>query len=165
MNEMTRTIAEMKDRVKTETWQQRIQECQQSGKGVQVWCKENGIAASTYYRYLRKIRETLLQDPLKCNFSCSLLLLIFKNFAIASKIIVFCLIFSRFPPLLDRICSFFIILFRVIFDHSCFAVFTVGFHFGKIEGTVVSPLWGDLQQFRFLFLISVSFLYLKGLYT
>ena len=48
MNEMTRTIAEMKDRVKTETWQQRIQECQQSGKGVQVWCKENGIAASTY---------------------------------------------------------------------------------------------------------------------
>ena len=62
MNEMTRTIAEMKDRVKTETWQQRIQECQQSGKGVQVWCKENGIAASTYYRYLRKIRETLLQD-------------------------------------------------------------------------------------------------------
>ena len=51
MNEMTRTIAEMKDRVKTETWQQRIQECQQSGKGVQVWCKENGIAASTYYRY------------------------------------------------------------------------------------------------------------------
>ena len=62
MNEMTRTIAEMKDRVKTETWQQRIQECQQSGKSVQVWCKENGIAASTYYKYLRKIRETLLQD-------------------------------------------------------------------------------------------------------
>ena len=43
MNEMTRTIEEMKDRVKTETWQQRIQECQQSGKSVQVWCKENGI--------------------------------------------------------------------------------------------------------------------------
>ena len=101
MNEMTRTIAEMKDRVKTETWQQRIQECQQSGKDVQVWCKENGIAASTYYRYLRKIRETLLQDPLKCNFSCSLLLLIFKNLAIASKIIVFCLIFSPFLLRLD----------------------------------------------------------------
>ena len=62
MNEMTRTIEEMTDREKTETWQQRIQECQQSGKGVQVWCKENGIAASTYYRYPRKIRETLLQD-------------------------------------------------------------------------------------------------------
>lgn len=62
MNEMTRTIEEMKDRVKMDNWRQRIQECQQSGKSVQVWCKENGIAASTYYRYLRKIRETLLQD-------------------------------------------------------------------------------------------------------
>ena len=74
MNEMTRTIAEMKDRVKTETWQQRIQECQQSGKGVLVWCKENGIAASTYSRYLRKIRETLLQDiigHISCTVPCS----------------------------------------------------------------------------------------------
>ena len=62
MTEMTRTITEVKDRVKTQNWQQRIQECQQSGKSVQAWCKENGIAASTYYRYLRKIRETLLQN-------------------------------------------------------------------------------------------------------
>ena len=29
-------------------------------------------------------------------------------------------------------------------------VVTVGFLFGKIEGTVVSPLWGDLQQFLFV---------------
>ena len=62
MKEMTRAIAEMKDREKTGNRQQRIQECQHSGKGVQAWCKENGIAASTYYKYLRKIRETLLQD-------------------------------------------------------------------------------------------------------
>lgn len=62
MNEMTRTITEVKDRVKTDTWRQRIQECQQSGKSVHAWCEDNGIAASTYYRYLRKIRETLLQD-------------------------------------------------------------------------------------------------------
>ena len=62
MNEMTRTLEEVKESVRTENWRQRIQECQQSGKSVQVWCKENGIAASTYYKYLRKIRETLLQD-------------------------------------------------------------------------------------------------------
>ena len=62
MNEMTRAIEEVKESVRTENWRQRIQECQQSGKSVQAWCKENGIAASTYYRYLRKIRETLLQD-------------------------------------------------------------------------------------------------------
>jgi hypothetical protein len=62
MNEMTRTIEEVKESVRTENWRQRIQECQQSGKSVQVWCNENGIAASTYYKYLRKFRETLLQD-------------------------------------------------------------------------------------------------------
>ena len=38
MNEMTRTTTEMKDRVKTETWQQRIQECQQSGK--ETWKRD-----------------------------------------------------------------------------------------------------------------------------
>ena len=37
----------------------------------------------------------------KCSSSCSLLLLIFKNFAIASKIIAFCLIFSPFLLRLD----------------------------------------------------------------
>lgn len=62
MNEMTRAITEVKDRVKTDTWRQRIQECQQSGKSVHAWCEEKGISTSTYYRYLRKIRETLLQD-------------------------------------------------------------------------------------------------------
>ena len=62
MNEMTRTITEVKDRVKTDTWRQRIQECRQNGKSVHAWCEEKGISASTYYRYLRKIRETLLQD-------------------------------------------------------------------------------------------------------
>lgn len=62
MNEMTRTIEQVKESVRTENWRQRIQECQQSGKSVHAWCKENGIAASTYYKYLRKIRETLLQD-------------------------------------------------------------------------------------------------------
>ena len=62
MNEMTRTIEEVKESVRTENWRKRIQKCQQSGKSVQVWCKENGIAAGTYYKYLRKIRETLPQD-------------------------------------------------------------------------------------------------------
>ena len=40
----------------------------------------------------------------------------------------------------------------MIFDHSCFAVFAVGFLFGKIEGTVASPLLGVLQQFQEFFM-------------
>lgn len=62
MNEMTTTITEVKNRVKLDTWRQRIQECQQSGKSIRSWCEENGVAVSSYYSYLRKIRESLLQD-------------------------------------------------------------------------------------------------------
>ena len=45
-----------------EQWQQRIMECQQSGMSIKAWCKENGVATSSYYHYLRKIRESVLQE-------------------------------------------------------------------------------------------------------
>ena len=37
-------------------------DCQQSGMSIKAWCRENGIAASSYYHYLRKIRENMLQE-------------------------------------------------------------------------------------------------------
>ena len=43
-------------------WQERILSCQESGKTVTAWCEENGIAASTYYRKLRKMREEMLSS-------------------------------------------------------------------------------------------------------
>jgi len=52
-----------------EQWKQRIMECQQSGMSIKAWCQENGVATSSYYHYLRKIRESMLQEkqlvPLK----------------------------------------------------------------------------------------------------
>ena len=45
-----------------EQWQQRIMDCQQSGMSIKAWCQENGVAVSSYYHYLRKIRESMLQE-------------------------------------------------------------------------------------------------------
>ena len=69
MNKITTAITEIKTTVSMEQWQQRIMECQQSGMSIKAWCQENGVATSSYYHYLRKIRESMLQEkqlvPLK----------------------------------------------------------------------------------------------------
>ena len=69
MNKITTAITEIKTTVSMEQWQQRIMDCQQSGMSIKAWCQENGVATSSYYHYLRKIRESMLQEkqlvPLK----------------------------------------------------------------------------------------------------
>ena len=60
--EMTERIAATKEMVSAAEWQERILSCQESGKTVTAWCEENGIAASTYYRKLRKMREEMLSS-------------------------------------------------------------------------------------------------------
>ena len=62
MNKITTEITEIKTTVSMEQWQQRIMECQQSGMSIKAWCQENGVATSSYYHYLRKIRESMLQE-------------------------------------------------------------------------------------------------------
>ena len=62
MNKITTAITEIKTTVSMEQWQQRIMECQQSGMSIKAWCQENGVATSSYYHYLRKIRENMLQE-------------------------------------------------------------------------------------------------------
>ena len=43
-------------------WRQRITDCKNSGMSVKAWCRENGVATSFYYHYLRKIRESVLVE-------------------------------------------------------------------------------------------------------
>jgi len=62
MNKITTAITEIKTTVSMEQWQQRIMECQQSGMSIKAWCQENGVATRSYYHYLRKIRENMLQE-------------------------------------------------------------------------------------------------------
>ena len=62
MNEVTTAITEIKTRVSMDEWKQRILDCQNSGKCIKAWCRENGVATSSYYHYLRKIRESILHE-------------------------------------------------------------------------------------------------------
>ena len=62
MNEMSKAIAEVRTKVTPEEWQQRITECRESGQSIRAWCENNGIAASSYFHNLRKLRESVLQE-------------------------------------------------------------------------------------------------------
>ena len=62
MKEITTAITEIKNKVSMDEWRQRITDCQSSGKSIKAWCRENGVATSSYYHYLRKIRESVLQE-------------------------------------------------------------------------------------------------------
>lgn len=62
MKEVTTAITEIKSRVSMDEWKQRIIVCRNSGMSIRGWCQENGVATSSYYHYLRKIRESMLQE-------------------------------------------------------------------------------------------------------
>ena len=62
MKEITTAITEIKSKVSIDEWRQRIIACQSSGMSVKAWCRENGVTTSSYYHYLRKIRESVLEE-------------------------------------------------------------------------------------------------------
>ena len=47
-------IVKVKKKVRLQEWEQQIEEQKTSGLSVQEWCRQNGIAAKTYYYHLRK---------------------------------------------------------------------------------------------------------------
>ena len=49
------TVLEVKHQGKLQAWQERIMECRSSGKTVKIWCREQGISVTTYYRWEREI--------------------------------------------------------------------------------------------------------------
>jgi len=49
------TSAELKHRVKLQEWAARIQDCRSSGLSVRAWCRQEGINATTYYRWEREL--------------------------------------------------------------------------------------------------------------
>ena len=40
---------------KEELWASRIQQCRESGLGVQAWCAEQGLSYHTYYKWQQKL--------------------------------------------------------------------------------------------------------------
>lgn len=49
------TSSELKHEAHLQRWAATIQECRGSGQSVKKWCRENGIAVTTYYRWERAV--------------------------------------------------------------------------------------------------------------
>ena len=52
----------VKKKVRLQEWERQIEEQKTSGLSVQEWCRQNGIAAKTFYYHLRKVREDFLRS-------------------------------------------------------------------------------------------------------
>ena len=46
--------------VREQGWLQTIQKAARSGQSIKDWCKQNGIAESTFYRWKQRLRERAL---------------------------------------------------------------------------------------------------------
>ena len=57
------TSAELKHRAKLQEWAAQIQNCRSSGLPVRAWCRQEGINASTYYRWERELLTAANQAP------------------------------------------------------------------------------------------------------
>ena len=55
-------ISEVKKEVHHQEWLTMVQTCQNSGKPVKTWCRENGINMYTYYNRLKKLRTEVLEQ-------------------------------------------------------------------------------------------------------
>ena len=47
-------------------WGKRVEACRKSGQTVSQWCKENGVAVSTYYVWQRKVFQTVSEKAEVC---------------------------------------------------------------------------------------------------
>ena len=48
--------------VREEQWIQTIAAAKQSGQPIKVWCAEHGVAVSNFYKWQRKMRDSLLAE-------------------------------------------------------------------------------------------------------
>ena len=61
-DETTRSIVQIKAGLSVRNWEAQIRACQESGKTVKEWCRDNGIPVGTYYARLRRVRETAITE-------------------------------------------------------------------------------------------------------
>ena len=60
--EETRSIVQIKAGLSVRNWEAQIRACQESGKTVKEWCRDNGIPVGTYYARLRRVREAAITE-------------------------------------------------------------------------------------------------------
>ena len=51
--------------VREEQWLQTIAAAKQSGQPIKVWCAEHGVPVSSFYKWQRKMRDSLLAEDAK----------------------------------------------------------------------------------------------------
>ena len=54
-------VQAVKQMVMLQAWVTRINDCKRSGQKVTKWCQENKINTKTYYSWLKKVRESMLE--------------------------------------------------------------------------------------------------------
>ena len=57
--EQTTSIQRANQQHRLEEWSRRVEACRHSGLSVGQWCRENGIAVSTYFSWQRKVFQAL----------------------------------------------------------------------------------------------------------
>ena len=50
--------------VREEQWIQTIAAAKQSGQPIKVWCAEHGVPVSSFYKWQRKMRDSLLAEEI-----------------------------------------------------------------------------------------------------
>ena len=58
----TDAITEVKKSVQISEWKQEYEAYHRSGMNVRKWCEAQGIATSSFYHRLRRIRESLCEE-------------------------------------------------------------------------------------------------------
>ena len=56
------SIAQVKRQVKLSHWSKIIRACQSSGQPVAFWCQKHGIKKTSYYYWLRIVRQKMLNE-------------------------------------------------------------------------------------------------------
>ena len=56
-------VTKTKMHFRKEQWKKFIQNREASGLSVAAWCKQNGVAQSTYFKWLHRIRLDILLAP------------------------------------------------------------------------------------------------------
>lgn len=63
VKEMGKALA-VREGYRQTQWVQTIRACRESGLSNRAYCQQNGISEKTYYYWLRKLRERMVQDEM-----------------------------------------------------------------------------------------------------
>ena len=64
------TIYDVQNAAKLPIWQERVRECRTSGMSVKAWCKTQGLDFTTYYRWEKKVLESVIPTQRRAKPDC-----------------------------------------------------------------------------------------------